>query len=78
MNNLVISVIRTAVASLWGLLATFALRWGVNIDTPAAIQATMAVVTVVVYAALRGLEEKYPQFIPLFGVKGAPEYNKPK
>ena len=77
MNALTTSIIRTVTAILVGWLVTLAVRLGVEIDEATAATTVQAIVTGVVYAVVRFLEERVaPQFGWLLGLAKPPRYER--
>ena len=78
MSNFVIALIRTVVPMGVGVLATWLINLGVNVDQSAFEGLNEALVLFIgglYYALIRYLEGKFPWFGWLLGVAKAPEYD---
>jgi len=74
LNDYVISLIRTWVPMLVGLLATWLLTLGIEIDSMAIELALVSLFSGAYYALIRWLEGKFPWIGILLGAKRTPTY----
>ena len=74
MNDYVISLIRTWVPMLVGLLVTWLLSLGVEFDSAALELALVSIVSGAYYALVRWLEQKWPWLGALLGHTAKPTY----
>ena len=74
LSDYAVSLIRTWVPMLVGLLATWLLSLGIEFDSTALELALVSLISGVYYAAVRWLEGKVPWLGVLLGVKSEPTY----
>ena len=74
MSDQIVSIIRTVVPALVGLLITAAGQIGVDLDNAALTAVVSSIVIGAYYAAARQLERRWPKAGWLLGLPRAPTY----